>query len=141
MSQPAPVVVVAGALVDDGRILLAHRSPARRWYPDVWDLPGGHVEPGESGVQALVRELDEELGVTVVDGSCVPVSTLTLTAGDGVGDLRLSVWSVRRWSGTPVNRCLEEHDQLGWFRAADLARLVLAHDDYPALLGGLLRGS
>jgi 8-oxo-dGTP diphosphatase len=57
--------VVAGAWIDEGRILLCHRSPERQWYPDVWDLPLGHVEPGENPGDALKRELHEELGVTL----------------------------------------------------------------------------
>ena len=40
--------VVVGALVRDGRVLLAHRRPDKRAYPDVWDLPGGVMEDGES---------------------------------------------------------------------------------------------
>ena len=39
--------VVAGVLVAGNRVVLGHRSTARRWYPDVWDVIGGHVEPGE----------------------------------------------------------------------------------------------
>lgn len=133
--------VVAGALVRGGRVLLGHRSPSRRWYPDVWDLPGGHVEQGESQLQALVRELHEELGVQVLGRGCEAVTTLHLTAGDGAGELRLSVWSVRRWLGTPVNRCVEEHDQLGWFSGDDMENLTLAHGDYQRLLGTLIRAS
>lgn len=53
--------IVAGVMIQDGRILLCHRSPDRWWYPDVWDLPGGHVEPGETPAAALRRDL-EELG-------------------------------------------------------------------------------
>jgi 8-oxo-dGTP diphosphatase len=41
-------IVVCGALVENGAVLLVHRSPTRRAYPDLWDLPGGHVEAGES---------------------------------------------------------------------------------------------
>ncbi|MGY1698758.1 NUDIX domain-containing protein [Geodermatophilus sp. SYSU D00766] len=37
---------------------------ARRWYPDAWDFPGGHLEPGEDEPAAPARELSEELGVT-----------------------------------------------------------------------------
>ena len=54
-------VVVCGALVENGAVLLVHRSPTRRAYPDLWDLPGGHVEAGESELKALAREMDEEL--------------------------------------------------------------------------------
>ena len=59
--------IAVAALVRDGRVLLGHRHPARRWYPDCWDLVGGHVEPGEAPHQAIVRECREELGVRVHD--------------------------------------------------------------------------
>jgi hypothetical protein len=51
--------VVAGLLVEAGLVLLCHRSANRRWYPNVWDLPGGHVEKGETPANTLVRELHE----------------------------------------------------------------------------------
>ena len=129
-------LVVAGALVRNGRVLLAHRSPGRRWYAGVWDLPGGHVEPGETGRQALVRELREELGVEV--SSCARVAALL--AGDGDDGLRLTVHRVDRWDGDPVNRAPDEHDELRWCGVAELSGLSLAHDDYRPLLTGLLDG-
>ncbi len=55
--------VVAGLLVDGDKVFLCHRSPGRRWYPSVWDLPGGHVEENKAPSVALVRELHEELGL------------------------------------------------------------------------------
>lgn len=61
--------VVVGALVSEGLVLLAHRSPNKRAYPDVWDLPGGVIEDGESELGALTRELREELGVQIATGS------------------------------------------------------------------------
>lgn len=132
--------VVAGALVRDGQILLVHRSPARRWYPDVWDLPGGHVEDGEPPLAALARELDEELGVRVDPAGCVSVADLVAPGAGPAGSLHLRIWHVRAWTGTPVNRCPEEHDAMGWFAGDRLAGMTLAHEGYPALLGGLLRG-
>jgi mutator protein MutT len=126
--------VVAGALLRNGRVLLAHRSPGRRWYPGVWDLPGGHVEPGESDRQALVRELREELRVEVVDSAQVA----ELTVGDGDAGLRLTVHRVDRWDGDPVNGAPDEHDELRWCAAGDLPGLGLAHDDLGPLLTGLL---
>ena len=57
--------VVAGLLVRDGRVLLCHRFAGRQWFPDVWDLPGGHVECGEPPINALARELEEELGIRI----------------------------------------------------------------------------
>jgi site-specific DNA recombinase len=53
--------VVAVILRQPEELLLCHRSPARRWYPDVWDFPGGHVEPGESPLDALRREVADRV--------------------------------------------------------------------------------
>ena len=133
MSAEGGHVVVAGLLVRAGQVLLAHRSPGRRWYPDVWDLPGGHVEPGESGGAALARELREELGLTVAAADCSPVATLRTGPDDDVA-VELTVHRVQRWSGTPVNRCPEEHDELRWCTAADLSALPLVHPAYGPLL-------
>ena len=65
--------VVAVILRQADRLLLCHRAPTRRWYPDVWDFPGGHVEPEERPEEALRREILEELGVELdgVDGAPV----------------------------------------------------------------------
>jgi len=105
--------VVVGALVRDGRVLLVHRSPSKRAYPGVWDLPGGLTEVGESELGALRRELHEELGVQIATGS---VSHLCrVTAGPAEEPALLSAWLVREWQGTPSNLAPEEHDDIGWF--------------------------
>jgi 8-oxo-dGTP pyrophosphatase MutT (NUDIX family) len=57
--------VVVGVLILEGRVLLVHRRPEKHANPDVWDLPGGLVEAGESELDALARELHEELGVKI----------------------------------------------------------------------------
>ncbi|WP_064972353.1 GNAT family N-acetyltransferase [Modestobacter caceresii] len=123
--------VICGALVRDGRVLLGHRTAGRRWYPDVWDLPGGHVEDGESELAALRRELQEEVGVQVTGIDPEPVARLLDE------DLQLAVWLVRHWTGEPVNRCPEEHDDLRWVRPDELPGLRLADARYVDLLGGL----
>ena len=105
--------VVVGALIRDGRVLLAHRRPDKRAYPNVWDLPGGVVETGESELDALSRELDEELGVRIVMDSASPLCRLI--AGPTEDPALLSAWLVHDWQGTPVNVAPEEHDDIGWF--------------------------
>ena len=126
-----------GALVDVDRVLLGHRSPFRRSYPNVWDLPGGHVEQGETEVEALIRELSEELGIRVLEQDVVAVAQLHL--GDpGASELVLGIWHVRRWQGSVSNRAPDEHDLLAWFTAGNLEGLALAHGDYPQLLRDLL---
>ena len=118
------VKVVVGALVRGDRVLLAHRSESKRAFPGVWDLPGGVVEAGESELEALGRELLEELGVAISTGS---TSHLCRAVARPAGErVELDAWLVTRWSGTPANRAPDEHDDIAWFRLAGLP--PLAHE-------------
>lgn len=119
MRQPR-VRVVVGALVRDGRVLLAHRRPDKRAFPDVWDLPGGVMEARESEQQALERELREELGVRVTSASHL----CRVTVGPQNQEAVLSAWLVREWDGMPANVAPEEHVDIGWFAAGDVPPLV-----------------
>lgn len=125
----AKTQISVAALVRDGLVLLVHRHPSRRWYPDCWDLVGGHVEPGELPHQAVVRECLEELGVRVHDPLSFPMTVSDPT-------LEMHAFVVTRWEGEPVNAAPEEHDDLRWFRPGDLADLELAN---PAGLSSIVR--
>lgn len=114
--------VVVGALVREGRLLLAHRSSTRSAYADMWDLPGGHVEAGETELAALSRELHEELGVQIAAASAAHLCRVE--AGRGAQLLRLSAWLVHDWQGTPMNLAIDEHDEIRWFRPEELPRLA-----------------
>ena len=129
------VEVVLGALVRDRQVLLVHRSPSKRAHPNVWDLPGGCVEPGESELGALERELREELGVQIAADS---VSHLyRLPAGSTEEPAALSAWMVREWDGVPANHAPDEHVDIGWF---GLSRMPLpAHPFMRAALLNALR--
>jgi 8-oxo-dGTP diphosphatase len=130
--DPSRAQVVAGILLHDDQILLCHRSVDRDWYPDVWDFPGGHVEPGESPATALVRELREELGIAMARPPEPEDRRLTGSAFD------MRMWIVREWSGQVVNAAPDEHDEVAWFPAGAIADLRLADDRYVALITGLL---
>jgi 8-oxo-dGTP diphosphatase len=125
------VEIALAALVRDGQLLLGHRHPARRWYPDCWDLIGGHVEVGESPEQAVRRECREEIAVDVSQLQPVDVALSNPT-------LVPHAFLVTAWVGQPVNAAPDEHDDLGWFSARDLPGLHLAdpryHDWLPTLL-------
>lgn len=128
-------VVVVGALVENGAVLLVHRSPARQAYPDLWDLPGGHVEASESELPALAREMYEELGVEIAAESCSRLGDLR--AGSGADAVHLGVWHIGDWVGSPTNRAPDEHDDMAWVGISELGGLPLAHGDLPALLRSL----
>jgi 8-oxo-dGTP diphosphatase len=120
--------VVAGLLVKDGRVLLCHRSPGRRWYPDLWDLAGGHVEEGELREEALGRELAEELGIVLSPPIVGPVAVLSDP------ELSLAIYVVTNWVGDPVNRDPEEHDEIGWFEVDEVRQLRLALPALPGII-------
>ncbi|MEU1604933.1 NUDIX domain-containing protein [Micromonospora matsumotoense] len=128
-------VVVVGALVVNGAVLLVHRSPTRQAYPDRWDLPGGHVEAGESAPQALAREMHEELGVHIVAESLTRLGDLH--AGSGEDAVHLGVWHVGDWIGSPTNCAPDEHDDIAWVGIDELDGLPLVHGGLPALLRSL----
>ena len=128
--------IVVGALLRGSRVLLVHRRADRRDFPDRWSLPGGHVEPGEPPVDALVRELREELGVeAVVSGA----PSLHLERRPDTDDgMVQDVWVVTAWDGAASNRAEDEHDELRWVAAEELGHLDLAHPEHLPFLRELL---
>ena len=115
----------------DDKMLLGRRSPDRRFYPNVWDLIGGHCEDQEAPEQTLVRELREELGVTPIEFREIAVLNEPDEASRGA--YRYHVYLVTEWSGQLANRQPEEHVALEWFTISEAATLDLAHPDYPTL--------
>jgi mutator protein MutT len=132
VSGPGPAQIVTALLRDGNRVLLCHRSARRRWYPDVWDLPGGHVDAGERPGAALARELEEELGIKIVAPSGPPLHHIHTETFD------MQIWLVETWTGSPANVAPDEHDAVGWFEEKDLGALRLAHDAYLELFTSAL---
>lgn len=125
MTEPrARKLVVAGLVIgDDQRVLITQRR-ADQAHPLQWEFPGGKVEPGEAPVAALVRELREELGVTVVVGRIWDVLFHAYPAFD----LVMLVYGCRIVDGSP--RAVEVAD-LAWVGAHDLARWDILPADRP----------
>lgn len=126
---------MAAVLRDGDRVLLCHRSPGRRWYPNVWDLPGGHVEPGECPAAALARELAEELGITIREPSHQPLAMISMD------DFDLWIWLLDAWDGTVHNTAPDEHDELAWVDLDGLAARLMPDPRYLPLLTDVLRRS
>jgi 8-oxo-dGTP diphosphatase len=130
-----PHEIVAALIVRSQKILLGHRSPTRTFYPNVWDVFGGHVEPGEEQQQTLVRELQEELDITPTLWKYLEKISL---AGDDSNQVTMYLYLVTDWTGTPTNRQLEEHSTIDWFSLEESTHLLLAHPDYPAVFAKYL---
>lgn len=123
------VQVVGAAVVRDGRVLVAQRSGGP--FDGCWEFPGGKVEPGESDLAALVRELREELRVDVLPEAFLGEVVLDGPVGGGEpGTSTLRVWSARLAAGEPV---AHEHAALRWARAEDLEALDWIAADRPLL--------
>jgi 8-oxo-dGTP diphosphatase len=125
------LTVVAAALVDgDGRVLVQQR-PQGTAMAGLWEFPGGKVEPGETPEAALIRELDEELGINV-DHACLAPACF---ASEPLGQrhLLLLLYVCRKWQGTPQPR---HATALQWHRPVQLYSLDMPPADRPLL--GLL---
>jgi 8-oxo-dGTP diphosphatase len=136
MSQPAtspdgPVrtlLVAAAALVDiDHRVLLAQR-PEGKSMAGLWEFPGGKVHEGETPEAALVRELDEELGIDITE-SCLAPFTFASHVYDDF-HLLMPLYLCRTWIGTPTGR---EGQQLTWVRPNRLADYDMPPADIPLI--------
>ena len=135
-----PHEVVAALIIQSQKILLGHRSMERAFYPGVWDVFGGHVEPGEGHSQTLIRELQEELGITPIEWRYLETITSPLDSisNEETDLLILHLYLVTTWTGTPNNRQLEEHSTIDWFSLEQAVELPLAHPSYPVFFARYL---
>ncbi len=120
--SPMPAVIVGAAIVRDGLVLACERAAP----PEVagrWEFPGGKVDPGEADEAALIRECEEELGVTIKVGervgTDVPLGTRTAV---------LRVWQATLVAGEPTPL---EHASLRWVAPEDLLDLDWLPADLP----------
>jgi 8-oxo-dGTP diphosphatase len=128
--MPGSLDVYVAAIIRRGdRLLLCHRHPDRAWYPNVWDLPGGHVERDELPRDALARELYEELGLVLP----APVNRPFETIYEETLSVELTIWLID-CSHEVVNRAPAEHDELRRVARHELQSMPLAHPSYVALL-------
>ncbi len=122
------VLVSAVALIDiDGRVLLAQR-PEGKSMAGLWEFPGGKVEPGETPEHALIRELQEELGIDTW-ASCLAPLTFGSHSYDNF-HLLMPLFVCRKWNGTPQPK---EGQNLKWVRAKDLREYPMPAADLPLI--------
>ncbi|MEP0232332.1 MULTISPECIES: (deoxy)nucleoside triphosphate pyrophosphohydrolase [Roseibium] len=122
------VLVAACALVDaDGRILLAQR-PEGKSMAGLWEFPGGKIETGERPEETLIRELDEELGLSVNEACLAPLTFASHAYEDF--HLLMPLFICRRWEGTPVGR---EGQALKWVRPVRLRDYPMPAADEPLI--------
>ncbi len=122
------LLVVAAALIDtDGRVLIAQR-PEGKSLGGLWEFPGGKVEPGERPEETLIRELAEELNITVKEPCLAPLSF----ASHGYNDFHLlmPLYVCRRWEGFPQ---AVEHQAIRWVAPNRLREFPMPPADEPLI--------
>lgn len=117
--------VVGAVIVKDGLILCAQRG-LNGSLGGMWEFPGGKIEAGETARDALIREIDEELGceITVTD----EVTTTTYEYDFAV--VSLTTFWCELVAGEPT---LNEHADMRWIAAADLDEIAWAPADLPTV--------
>ena len=122
------LIVVAAALVDtDGRVLLQQR-PEGRDMAGLWEFPGGKIEAGETPEQSLIRELEEELGITVKEACLAPLTFASHSYPDF--HLLMPLYVCRRWEG--IARA-QEGQELAWVRLNRLKDYPMPPADLPLI--------
>lgn len=121
-------LVVACALVDaDRRVLIAQR-PKGKALAGLWEFPGGKLEPGERPETALIRELQEEIGITVKEACLAPLTFASHAYADF--HLLMPLYICRRWDGIAIAR---EGQTLAWVRPNKLRDYPMPEADTPLI--------
>ena len=128
MAEIRLTLVVACALVDpDQRVLITQRPPGKA-LAGLWEFPGGKLEPGERPETTLIRELHEEIGITVSEACLAPLSFASHAYEDF--HLLMPLYVCRRWEGIVVAR---EGQNLAWVRANRLRDYEMPPADLPLI--------
>ncbi len=135
MHDPTNAVAQCAAVVfvRDRHVLLGRRAEDKRWFPGVWDLPGGHIEEGETAIEAACREIHEELGLRLAPEQ--------LRAFDSFATpmYQLDVFVCGDWDGEPENADRAEHAEIRWFEPEKISTLELSHPQVRALASAACR--
>ncbi len=121
-------LVVACALIDaDKRVLIAQR-PEGKTLAGLWEFPGGKLEPGERPEATLIRELHEEIGITVSEACLAPLTFASHAYDDF--HLLMPLYICRRWEGQVT---APEGQKLAWVRANKLRDYPMPPADIPLI--------
>ena len=114
---PTWICVVALALRDDRGRWLMHRRPLHKHHGGLWEFPGGKVETGERPREALVREIQEELGLSLAPHAVQPVAFAEEDKTGSAKPIVIMLYS-SAWDGSPVAAL--EGGEIAWFRPHEI---------------------
>lgn len=127
------IKVVGAIIVKDGKILCCQRGPERA-LAELWEFPGGKIEEGESKVQALNRELEEELKIQV---NILEDEFEFCRYEYDFGFVQLTTFICYLKSGEPQ---LTEHTQIKWLYPHEIDKLKWAPADIPTVNKLMMKG-
>ncbi len=117
MIATRPLILVAAcALIDLRQRVLVAQRPEGKTFGGLWEFPGGKIEAGESAEQAVIRELREELAVTIAIADLQPLTFASHAYANF--QLLMPLFVCRQWDGQPQPM---EHEEIAWVSVADLA--------------------
>ncbi len=130
----ADLETACGFLIDgQGRVLLGLRASWKRVAPNLWDAVGGRVEPGETPEAAVVRELQEEIGVTATNARLI--ASIPEPRPDLYGRSMHHIFTVTAWTGGEPSNISNENSEIRWFTTEEaLALPNLTGFDFAHLL-------
>ena len=122
------LLVAACALVDPNRRVLIAQRPAGKSMAGLWEFPGGKVEPGERPEETLIRELAEELGITVDEQCLAPLTFASHMYPEF--HVLMPLYMCRRWNGIVASR---EGQRLAWVKPRELRQYPMPAPDEPLI--------
>lgn len=122
------VLVAAAALINDKSEVLLAQRPDGKSMAGLWEFPGGKVEPGETPEFALMRELEEELGIETRPTCYHPIAFASHTYDDF--HLLMPVFALRMWKGEVTAK---EHKALEWVHPLNMPQYDMPKADIPLI--------
>lgn len=121
----APIHVAVGVVFNKQHQVLVALRPRHVDQGNLWEFPGGKVELGETVEEALIRELYEEVGITVINAKPL----LTIEHQYPNKKVFLDVWQVLSYEGEPFTK--EDQVQIKWVSLAELSQLAIPVANHP----------
>ncbi len=124
--NPTWIPIVALALPDGRGRWLMHLRPDDKQHGGLWEFPGGKVEPGETPANALIREIQEELGITLERATLSPAGFAENDPHNGERQIVIMLYTSQPWNlhHRAQPRCLEGGG-VGWFTPDELESLAM----------------
>ena len=120
------ILVAAAALIDKNQKILIAQRPEGKSMAGLWEFPGGKVQEGETPEFALMRELEEELGIETRPTCFTPIAFASHSYDDF--HLLMPLFICRHWEGMVQTK---EHQAIQWVSVQDLNGYKMPDADYP----------